>query len=78
MSRCYAYDAKRDTYYARSHTKPLTPAWQAARARRAELRKGVQEQKRDPQGFILKQSGARVIIHDPGRIDRWLYLGGAS
>jgi hypothetical protein len=63
-----------DTWVRRGYGKPYTAAWAASRAKRAAGRGAVPEQQRDMQGYIPKVVGGVVVLHDPGVIDRHLYL----
>jgi hypothetical protein len=62
-----------DTFVERGYRKPYSPAWQAARAARRERRKGLQEQPRNSEGFILKKDTTGVYLYDPGEIDRFVW-----
>jgi hypothetical protein len=67
-------------YHPKYSPHKRTAAWEEARALRASRRVtfGVHQQGRDKGGFIAKKSvvnnQVRVTMHDPGAIDRWLWM----
>ena len=71
MSR--AWRADRSGFVPKSHRKPGSAPWKAACEARAQRRKGLTEQPRDPQGFILKEVDGHTVCYDPGAIDRFLW-----
>lgn len=60
----------------RSPGRKHSPVWQMVRRARAERRLAAPTamQNRDDLGFIIKVTPAGVRLHDPGPIDRYLWI----
>lgn len=74
MSRCYSWHG--DTLVRRPEqwVRKYTDSWAAARQRRSQDRTAAGEQTRNDGGFIVKRIPDGVRLHDPGRIDRYLWM----
>lgn len=76
MSRYYTWRGdvlvRRQSTWVHEYTAP----WLAARQRRSQSRTEahLEEQPRGDGGFIIKRTGDGTRLHDPGRIDRYLWV----
>lgn len=73
MSRFYRGPDKHGNYHRRAGAR-RSATWNERRLIRKSRRAGLPVQGRDKQGFIPKLVDGRTVMHDPGVIDRWLWL----
>jgi len=77
MSRHYQV-TRGEVAHRKMHPKKRSEKWEEARAKRRAKRQRLPEQPRNEEGYIVKEvvigSTVTKVLHDPGEIDRELYL----